>query len=80
MTDNTVTGAQMSYLISGLDVLGELILSGNESVDPHLVDWEGDAYCVTITGDTLDSWGVLDFVAFNPAIDGWVEQIIDCVR
>ena len=80
LTDNTVTGAQVSYVISGLDVLGKLVLDANESVDPHLVDWEGDAYCVTIDGVTLNSWGVLDFVAFNPAVEGWVEQIIDCVR
>lgn len=80
LSNNTVTGAQVSYVISGLDILGELILSGNESVDPQLVDWEGDAYCVTIDGVLLEPWGALDFVAFNPAVEGWLEQNIECAR
>ena len=79
LADNSVTGAQVSYVISGLDVLGNLILSDNDSIAPHLTDWEEDINCVWTEG-YVDSWGVLDFVAFNPFIDGWTEQSIYCVR
>jgi hypothetical protein len=54
-------------------------ISGNESIDPHLTDWEDDAYCVWTEG-YADSWGVLDFVAHNPTIDGWTDQRIVCMR
>jgi hypothetical protein len=79
LADNVVEGAQASYVISGLDVLGELILSDNESIHPHLTDWEEDVHCVWTEG-YVDSWGALNFVAFDPAVDGWVEQRIFCVR
>ncbi|MEJ2605176.1 MAG: hypothetical protein P8Z41_00720 [Anaerolineales bacterium] len=79
LRDNTVTGSQVSYIISGLDVLGEMDISGNESIDPHLTDWEDDAYCVWTEG-YADSWGVLDFVAHNPTIEGWTDQRIVCMR
>jgi hypothetical protein len=79
LTDNYVEGTQISYVISGLDVLGDLIISGNQSIAPHLVDWEGDINCVWTEGRS-DSWGALDFVAFDPALDGWEEVFITCAR
>lgn len=79
LVDNSVTGAQVSFIISGLDVLGDLIISGNQSINPHLVDWEDDKHCVWTDG-YVDSWGALDFVAHNPTLDGWVDQRIVCAR
>jgi hypothetical protein len=79
LADNSVSGAQVSYIISGVDVLGELEISGNESTDPHLVDWENDTYCVW-RGGYVDRWGALDYAAFNPTIDGWVDRRIICIR
>jgi hypothetical protein len=79
LADNTVTGAQVNFMISGLDVLGELILTDNHSVDPQLVDWEDDVNCVWTEGYS-ESWGALDFAAFNPTVEGWVEQQIYCAR
>jgi hypothetical protein len=79
LADNSVTGSQVSYIISGVDALGDLVISGNESIAPQLVDWENDVYCVWTEG-YVDSWGVLDYVANNPTIDGWVDQRIICVR
>ena len=78
LADNTVTGAQVNFLIEGLDVLGELVVSGNVSNSPQLTDWEGDQDC-TWDGIT-DSWGTLDFVAHDPTIEGWTDQRIYCER
>jgi hypothetical protein len=78
LADNTVTGAQVNFLVEGLDVQGELIVSGNVSNAPRLTDWEGDAAC-TWDGVT-DSWGALDFVGHDPVIDGWTDLRIYCER
>jgi hypothetical protein len=78
LADNTVTGAQVSFLVGGLDVLGELIVSGNVSEAPRLTDWADDSSC-TWDGIT-DSWGTIDFVAHDPTIEGWTEQRIYCER
>lgn len=78
LTDNTVTGAQVNFLVEGLDVAGDLVVSGNESNMPQLTDWDGDANC---TWDGIfDSWGALDFVAHDPTIEGWMDQRIYCER
>jgi len=79
LADNVVQGAQVSFMISGLDVLGELDIFGNQSIAPHLVDWEFDTNCVWEPGFS-DSWGILDFAAFNPSLAGWEEQRIYCAR
>jgi len=79
MTGNYVEGAQVAYVISGLDVLGELVIDNNQFADLHLVDWEADTGCVWEPGIS-DSWGVIPFVAHNPAIPGWVDQRIICAR
>ena len=78
LTDNTVTGAQVNYLVEGLDVQGELVVSGNTSNGPRMTDWQGDAGCVW--DGITDSWGTLDFVAHDPTIEGWTDQRIYCER
>ncbi len=78
LADNTVTGAQVNFLVEGLEVVGELIVSGNVSNAPQLTDWAGDRNC-TWDGIT-DSWGALDFVAHDPTIEGWTDQRIYCER
>jgi hypothetical protein len=78
LTGNTVTGAQVNYLVEGLDVQGELVVSGNTSNGPRMTDWQDDVSC-TWDGIT-DSWGTLDFVAHDPTIDGWTDQRIYCER
>jgi hypothetical protein len=78
LADNTVTGAQVNYLVEGLDVLGELVVSGNVSEAPRMTDWAGDRDC-TWDGIT-DSWGTIDFAAHDPTIEGWTDQRIYCER
>ncbi len=78
LADNTVTGAQVNFLVEGMEILGELIVSGNVSNSPQLTDWASDQGC-TWDGIT-DSWGALDFVAHDPNIEGWTDQRIYCTR
>jgi hypothetical protein len=78
LADNSVTGAQVNFLVEGLHVLGELVVSGNVSNSPQLTDWAGDQDC-TWDGIT-DSWGAIDFVAHDPTIEGWTDQRIYCER
>ncbi len=79
LKDNYVKGTQVGYIISGLDVLGDLDISGNEVEDLHLTDWEGDRNCEWEPGYSYN-WDVIDFVAFDPPLDGWEEQLIFCLR
>jgi parallel beta-helix repeat protein len=78
LADNMVTGAQVNYLVEGVDVAGELVVSGNNSLTSRWTDWEGDVACVW--DGITDSWGPLDFVAHDPALDGWIDQRIYCER
>lgn len=78
VADNSVTGAQVNYLIEGLDVEGELVTTGNVSTTPRPTDWYAAQGC-TWDGIT-DSWGILEFVAHDPTISGWVDQRIYCER
>ena len=78
LADNTVTGAQVNYLVEGLDVDGNLVVSGNISNAPRSTDWQDDAGC-TWDGIT-DTWGPLDFVAHDPTIEGWLDRRIYCER
>jgi hypothetical protein len=78
LADNTVAGAQVNFLVGGLEVLGELVVSGNISEVPRMTDWAEDRNC-TMHGVT-DSWGTIDFVALDPTVEGWTEQRIYCVR
>ena len=76
LRDNHVTGAQVNYLIEGLDLAGNLIESGNVSTAPRITDWETDANCGMGGGN--DTWTTLDFAAHHPAIPGWTDQRIHC--
>jgi hypothetical protein len=78
LADNTVIGAQVNYLVGGLEVLGELAISGNVSESPRMTDWEEDRACTRYS--TTDSWGTIDFVAHDPTIAGWTDQRIYCAR
>jgi hypothetical protein len=78
LTDNTVTGAQVNILVEGLEILGELIVSGNVSNTPRQTDWEGDQNCEW--DGIVNNWDTLDFVAHDPIIEGWIDQRIYCER
>ena len=78
VADNTVTGAQVNYLVGGVDVAGELVAVDNTSLVPRMTDWQGDASCEW--DGIVDSWGPLDFVAHNPTLAGWTDQRIYCER
>ena len=76
LADNVVSGAQVNFLIEGLDVPGALVVYGNVSNSPQLTDWSGDQNC--IWDGIVDSWGAIDFVAHDPTIEGWTDQRIYC--
>jgi hypothetical protein len=76
LRDNRVTGAQVNYLVEGVDLLGSLDKSGNLSVTPRMTDWEGDAGC-WMWGQ-FDTWATIDKAAHHPSIPGWTDQRIHC--
>jgi hypothetical protein len=78
LSNNAVSGAQINYLVEGLEVIGELIVSNNISDTPRMTDWQGAKDC-TWDGIT-NSWGTLDYVAHDPTIQGWTDQRIYCER
>lgn len=78
LSNNTVTGAQINFLVEGLDVEGELVVSGNVSNSPRITDWSDDISC-TWDGIT-NTWGPMDFVAHDPTIEGWTDKRIYCER
>lgn len=78
VADNLVTGAQVNFLIGGMEFAGELQLSGNVSEDPQITDWQSDSGC-THFGVT-DSWGTIEFAAHDPSLSGWTDQRIYCAR
>jgi parallel beta-helix repeat protein len=75
LADNFVSGAQINFLIEGLDNLGTLEISGNESVDPQETDWVSATW-----GCNNQTWGPLDFVAYHPTLPEWTEQKVHCER
>jgi parallel beta-helix repeat protein len=79
LMDNYVSGAQVNYLIEGLDLVGTLIESGNTSGPPRMTDWAVAKVGCSI-GDITDTWGAIDRVAHHPSLDGWVDQRIHCER
>ena len=79
LKDNYVSGAQVNYLIEGLDLLGTLVESGNTSGPPRMTDWEAAKTGCTWDGIT-DTWGTIDRAAHHPSLDGWVDQRIHCER
>jgi hypothetical protein len=73
LIDNTVTGAQINYLVEGLDLVGTLIQDGNVSNTPQRSDWGASRVgCDGIT------WGALDFVAHDPSLPNWTNLRIHC--
>ena len=78
LKDNTVTGAQINFLIEGLEVNGSLVTSGNSSVTPRMTDWESDSGCWN--DGIQDSWTTAEFVAHDPMIPGWEDRRIYCER
>jgi parallel beta-helix repeat protein len=79
LKDNYVSGAQVNYLVEGLDLVGTLIESGNTSGPPRMTDWAVAKVGCGI-GDVTDTWGAIDRVAHHPSLDGWVDQRIHCER
>ncbi len=79
MTGNNVTGAQVNYLIEGLDLLGTLIEENNTSQTPNTSDWYAAQYGCTQGGFTT-TWGTIDKAAHHPTLLGWVDQRIHCER
>ncbi|MGD9030485.1 MAG: hypothetical protein PVG25_11800 [Anaerolineae bacterium] len=78
LTNNYVSGAQVNYLIEGLDLVGTLVESGNTSGPPRMTDWETDAGCWM--GGEFDTWGTIDRVAHHTTLEGWTDQRIHCER
>jgi hypothetical protein len=76
---NHVSGAQINYLIEGLDLLGTLVESGNTSGPPRMSDWEA-AKLGCPAGGTMDRWAAIDRVAHHPAVPGWTDQRVHCER
>jgi hypothetical protein len=78
-TGNYVSGAQVNYLIEGLDLMGTLVESGNTSGSPRMTDWEHAKTGCTM-GTVTDTWGTIDRAAHHPTLAGWVDQRIHCER
>jgi parallel beta-helix repeat protein len=79
LQDNCVRGAQINYLIAGLDLMGDLIESGNISEEPRRADWPS-SWKGCVSNGWVDYWGPLDFAAHDPEIDGWTDQRVHCTR
>lgn len=79
LQDNHVSGAQVNYLIEGLDLAGTLVESGNTSAPPRMTCWEAAKTGCTVGGAT-DTWGTIDRVANHPTLPGWTVQRIHCAR
>lgn len=75
LRDNTVSGAQINYLVEGLDAIGQFIDQNNLSQAPQLSDWgAAKSGCQGIT------WGALDKVAHDPALPGYTDLLVHCER
>jgi hypothetical protein len=75
MKDNTVTGAQLNYLVEGLVAKGQFVDENNVSVSPQLSDWEAAKKgCKGVT------WDALDKVAHHPSLPGYTDLRIHCER
>ncbi len=75
MRDNTVTGAQINYLVEGLAMFGVFIDENNVSQAPQLSDW-GAARA----GCYGDTWGAFDKVAHDPSLPGYIDFAVYCER
>lgn len=79
LRDNNVSGAQINYLVEGIDLIGTFIDINNTSESPRLTDWVSSHSGCTRYGST-DYWNTLDFVAHHPSLDGWTDQRVHCER
>jgi len=75
MKDNSVTGAQINYLIQGLDILGTFVDTNNTSAAPQMTDW-----AAAKTGCEGVFWGALGKVAHALTRPGYTDLIIHCER
>jgi hypothetical protein len=73
LKNNLVRGANINYLVGGLDVQGTFEVSGNVSEAPKKTCW-----FAAVHGCDGQVWGPLDFVASEPEIEGWSERMIHC--
>ena len=75
LRDNVVTGANINYLIEGVDNIGEFIDENNISQTPQVSDWQAaKSGCNGVT------WGALDKVAHHPSLAGYTDLRIHCER
>lgn len=75
LKDNTVTGAQINYLVEGFLVKGTFIDQNNVSNTPQQSDWGASR-----TGCNGVTWGALDKVAHDPTLPGYTNLEIHCER
>lgn len=73
LRDNFVSGAQINYLVEGVD--GEIIDQNNLSEAPRRTDW-----WAARNGCDGRTWGAFDRVAHHPSLPGWTDLIIHCER
>jgi len=78
LQNNNVTGAQVNYLIEGLDLVVTLVESGNTSTSPMMTDWQNDSNCTM--GGVTDTWTTIHKAAHHPSLAGWTNQRIHCER
>lgn len=76
---NSVSGAQINYLVEGLDLQGSLNISANTSTTPRQSDWESADNGCNSNG-LIDYWDIYDWVSHHPSLPGWVDQRIHCER
>jgi parallel beta-helix repeat protein len=75
MSNNTVTGAQVNYLVDGFDILGHFVDTNNTSITPQMTDWAAaKSGCQGVT------WGALSKVAHALSLPGYTDLIIHCER
>jgi hypothetical protein len=75
LAGNFVAGAQINYLIEGIDLSGSLVVTGNTSGPPRWTDWGASRDgCEGLT------WGPLDRVAHHPSLTGWEDLRVHCER
>ena len=79
LKDNFVSGAQINYLVEGLDLMGAFIDINNVSEAPRMTDWEFSKFGCEHDG-FMDYWDTFDFVAHHPSLNGWKDQRIHCER
>ncbi len=75
LKDNVVSGANINYLIEGVDLIGEFIDENNTSLTPQVSDWQAAR-----SGCNGVIWGALDKVAHHPSLAGYTDLRIHCER